>query len=68
MVMAVFNAQMEVEAQIKFILAKTTKATATRDLQELLVIKSFKALGSGRSVRYELNFSLTSMSQTYPKN
>jgi Fic family protein len=34
----------------------TSKATATRDLQELLAMKAFKQLGSGRSIRYELNF------------
>jgi Fic family protein len=35
----------------------TSKATATRDLQHLLLINAFKQIGSGRSVRYELNFS-----------
>ncbi|HVE44641.1 MAG TPA: Fic family protein [Gammaproteobacteria bacterium] len=34
-----------------------SKATATRDLQHLLLINAFKQIGSGRSVRYELNFS-----------
>lgn len=33
----------------------TSKATATRDLQHLLAIKALRQLGSGRSVRYELN-------------
>jgi len=33
----------------------TSKATATRDLQNLFVIGAFKQTGSGRSVRYELN-------------
>ncbi len=33
----------------------TSKATATRDLQHLLAIQAFKQIGSGRSVRYELN-------------
>ena len=33
----------------------TSKATATRDLQHLLAIKALKQMGSGRSVRYELN-------------
>jgi Fic family protein len=33
----------------------TSKATATRDLQHLLAIKALKQIGSGRSVRYELN-------------
>lgn len=34
----------------------TSKATATRDLQNLLAKKAFTMLGSGRSARYELNF------------
>jgi Fic family protein len=34
----------------------TSKATATRDLQHLHDRNVFKQLGSGRSVRYELNF------------
>lgn len=34
----------------------TSKATATRDLQELTQIGVFVTKGSGRSVRYELNF------------
>jgi Fic family protein len=36
-------------------IAGTSKATATRDLQNLLAIGAFKQTGSGRSVRYELN-------------
>ena len=32
-----------------------SKATATRDLQDLVLIKALKQIGSGRSVRYELN-------------
>lgn len=32
----------------------TSKATATRDLQQLVDIKALKQTGSGRSVRYEL--------------
>ena len=32
-----------------------SKATATRDLQHLLAIKALRQMGSGRSVRYELN-------------
>lgn len=36
------------------IIAKTSKATATRDLQHLVEIKAFRQIGSGRSVRYEL--------------
>ncbi len=35
----------------------TSKATATRDLQHLFAIKAVKQIGSGRSVRYELNLS-----------
>lgn len=33
----------------------TSKATATRDLQHLVEIKALNQIGSGRSVRYELN-------------
>ena len=33
----------------------TSKATATRDLQHLVAIHAVKQIGSGRSVRYELN-------------
>lgn len=33
----------------------TSKATATRDLQHLVDVKALKLIGSGRSVRYELN-------------
>jgi Fic family protein len=33
----------------------TSKATATRDLQHLFAINTLKQIGSGRSVRYELN-------------
>nr|WP_298994832.1 Fic family protein [uncultured Allomuricauda sp.] len=36
-------------------LAKTSKATATRDLQDLVAKGIFKPLGGGRSTRYELN-------------
>jgi Fic family protein len=32
----------------------TSKATATRDLQQLVETKVFKPLGGGRSARYEL--------------
>ena len=35
----------------------TSKATATRDLQDLVDKKAFKQLGSGRSVRYKLHYS-----------
>lgn len=34
-----------------------SKATATRDLQHLHEIKALKQIGSGRSVRYELNLA-----------
>lgn len=37
-------------------LTGVSKATATRDLQHLLAIDAFKQVGSGRSVRYDLNF------------
>jgi Fic family protein len=36
-------------------MTKTSKATATRDLQELLAIKVIRAMGGGRSTRYALN-------------
>jgi len=38
-------------------IAKTSKATATRDLQMLLEMKVLQAAGGGRSVRYGLNIS-----------
>jgi Fic family protein len=34
---------------------KTSRATATRDLQDLFDKKIFKQKGEGRSVSYELN-------------
>jgi Fic family protein len=37
-------------------IAKTSKATATRDLQHLSEIGALQVLGAGRSVRYELVF------------
>ena len=36
-------------------LAKTSKATATRDLQDLVEKSIFKPIGGGRSTRYEIN-------------
>lgn len=36
-------------------IAKTTKATATRDLQDLVEQRIFLASGGGRSTRYEVN-------------
>lgn len=36
-------------------LAKTSKATATRDLQDLVQKGIFKPIGGGRSTRYEIN-------------
>ncbi|MBV6645240.1 MAG: Fic family protein [Cyclobacteriaceae bacterium] len=36
-------------------IAKTTKATATRDLQDLVEKNVFVVLGAGRSTRYEVN-------------
>lgn len=36
-------------------LAKTSKATATRDLQDLVQKGIFKPIGGGRSMRYEMN-------------
>lgn len=38
-------------------IADTSKATATRDLQHLLAIHAVTQVGSGRSVRYELNLN-----------
>jgi Fic family protein len=40
------------------VITGTSKATATRDLQGLLELNAFKQLGSGRSVRYELNLTV----------
>ena len=37
------------------VITTTSKATATRDLQQLFAIKVLRQIGSGRSVRYELN-------------
>ncbi|MEE3244189.1 MAG: DUF4172 domain-containing protein, partial [Bacteroidota bacterium] len=37
-------------------LTKTSKATATRDLQDLAAKKLFIPIGEGRSTRYEINF------------
>jgi Fic family protein len=41
-------------------MTKASKATATRDLQELLAIGAFIAVGASRSTRYEINFDLIS--------
>src|SRR5690554_1499896 len=35
-------------------ITKTSKATATRDMQHLLELGVFNQIGSGRSVRYEV--------------
>ncbi len=37
-------------------LAKTSKATATRDLQDLVAQNVFSPIGGGRSTRYQINF------------
>jgi Fic family protein len=37
------------------IIAKTSKATATRDLQDLVQLGVFQSIGAGRSARYEIN-------------
>lgn len=37
-------------------IAKTSKATATRDLQNLLELGIFELLGKGRSTSYQINF------------
>ncbi|WP_449439344.1 hypothetical protein [Pedobacter steynii] len=39
-------------------ITKTSKATATRDLQVLSDLEILIAKGSGRSVHYDLNFKL----------
>jgi Fic family protein len=44
-----------INARKYMIIADTSKATATRDLQNLFSLKILKQIGSGRSVRYELN-------------
>jgi len=49
-----FEGGMSAKKYIK--IAETSKATATRDLQHLHAIHAFKQIGSGRGVRYELNF------------
>lgn len=36
-------------------LTGTSKATATRDLQQLLALQAFTQIGSGRNVQYDLN-------------
>ncbi len=40
-------------------IAKTSRATATRDLQELVKMGVFVTLGGGHSTRYELNLKLS---------
>ncbi len=37
------------------VITETSKATATRDLHDLLVMGALRQIGEGRSVRYELN-------------
>ncbi|WP_339694943.1 Fic family protein [uncultured Roseivirga sp.] len=39
-------------------ITKTSKATATRDLQELVTIKAFMPIGSGRSTHYDVNLGV----------
>lgn len=46
-------------------IANTSKATATRDLQHLFEIRAVKQIGSGRSVRYELNISIFTSSRIH---
>tara|TARA_R110001592_G_scaffold2959_1_gene16592 strand:- start:9565 stop:10680 length:1116 start_codon:yes stop_codon:yes gene_type:complete len=41
-------------------ITKTSKATATRDLQELVKTKAFLPIGSGRSTGYEVNLGFNS--------
>lgn len=38
------------------IIAETSKATATRDLQHLVEMGAFKQIGSGRNIHYEINY------------
>ena len=38
------------------IITNTSKATATRHLQELVEMHALRQMGGGRSVRYELDF------------
>ncbi len=40
-------------------ITKTSKATATRDLQHLLSLGAFKQTGAGRNIRYDLNLGST---------
>lgn len=42
----------------------TSKATATRDLQDLVTINAVKQSGEGRSVRYELNMEFDSLNKS----
>lgn len=51
--------QGEMSAKKYMAITATSKATATRDLQHLLAINALKQIGSGRSVRYELNLGLS---------
>lgn len=44
-----------ISARKYMVITGTSKATATRDLQHLFSIKALKQIGSGRSVRYELD-------------
>lgn len=37
------------------VITASSKATATRDLQEMVAMKALRQIGSGRNVRYELN-------------
>lgn len=37
-------------------ITNTSKATATRDLQQLVELSVFKQMGSGRNVHYQLDF------------
>lgn len=49
-------------------ITKTSKATATRDLQHLLAINAVKQSGSGPSVRYELNLDSMATNASNHKN
>lgn len=42
-------------------IAKTSKATATRDLQELVKLGAFRPFGAGRSSRYHINLDLPTL-------
>ncbi|MFT6931266.1 MAG: Fic family protein [Sediminicola sp.] len=40
-------------------ITKTSKATATRDLQDMVEKQCLKPIGAGRGVHYELNLQMS---------